>query len=121
MGRDSRLKQNPDRKRHPRRADDAQLQLVRAAIHEAGHAVVGLRLGLDIDSAIIGAGLIQENGEPMGGEVKFTEMTWNVDTPEGWRRRAVVKLAGAAAEIDLDEGFNTQERWDSAWEPDRND
>jgi hypothetical protein len=31
----------------------------------------------------------------------------------------VVKLAGAAAEIDVDERFNTQEWWGSAWTPDR--
>jgi hypothetical protein len=43
--------------------------MLRVAVHKAGHAVVGLRLGFDIDYAIIGAGLTRDDGTPMGGEV----------------------------------------------------
>ncbi len=81
----------------------AHAKRIREAFHEAGHAVVAMRLGVSVESAALGV---------LTGEcravVTLDEASLNAASP---RTVAVIKFAGPAAEI----------AWDDEWSKDKAD
>jgi len=98
MGRDARLKHNPQRDGYHKNRTEHDASV---AIHEARHAVVGMRLGLELEYVIVGGAGATYDGKQMPGGAKFG----GAETREMLTEQIAMSLANAAAEYDFSMGI----------------
>lgn len=74
---------------------DEVLQL--AAVHETGHAIVGVTLGLQLESITISDIVVTDGPDSVGG-ARFTSPPFTIKTKSYYTNRVSMLLAGIAAE-----------------------